>query len=196
MNDCAQIFCEYITEVPREGCSILKSPETRQVQERLVSTLEQMQVPNWDRTRCPQEFASSVGMPHPLQLFYGNLTKLGKKSNSVIRSRSVKGKICVMSHQWRVSLYMLSSRMSCNIRERVSSYCLILMTERVQIQIAGTTQAAMLNTEVTAQNNEREQVRYLENMRKKRINMKTSPKSTITKRITRWTMGYPDHALC
>ena len=28
-------------------------------------------------------------MPHPLQMFYGNLAQLGKKSNSVIRSRSV-----------------------------------------------------------------------------------------------------------
>ena len=31
-----------------EGCSKFKSPETRQVQERLVSTLEHMQVPKWD----------------------------------------------------------------------------------------------------------------------------------------------------
>ena len=38
-----------------EGCSKLKSPETRQVQERLVSTLEHMQVSKWDRTRCPEE---------------------------------------------------------------------------------------------------------------------------------------------
>ena len=38
-----------------EGCSNFKSPETRQVQERLVSTLEHMQVPKWDRTRCPEE---------------------------------------------------------------------------------------------------------------------------------------------
>ena len=38
-----------------EGCSKFSSPETRQVQERLVSTLEQMQVPMWDRTRCPEE---------------------------------------------------------------------------------------------------------------------------------------------
>ena len=38
-----------------EGCSKFKSPETRQVQERLVSTLERMQVPKWDRTRCPEE---------------------------------------------------------------------------------------------------------------------------------------------
>ena len=30
-------------------------------------------------------------MPHPLQMFYENLTQLGKKSNSVIRSRSVTG---------------------------------------------------------------------------------------------------------
>ena len=38
-----------------EGCSKFKSPETRQVQERLVSTLEHMQVPKWDRTKCPEE---------------------------------------------------------------------------------------------------------------------------------------------
>ena len=36
-----------------EGCSKFKGPETRLVQERLVSTLEHMQVPKWDRTRCP-----------------------------------------------------------------------------------------------------------------------------------------------
>ena len=53
----------------------------------MVSTLEHMQVPKRDRTRCPKEYASSVGMPHPLQMFY--LAQLDKKSNSVIRSRSV-----------------------------------------------------------------------------------------------------------
>ena len=38
-------------------------------------------------------------------MFYGNLSQLGKKSNSVIRSRSVIGsKIGVMPDQWRVSL--------------------------------------------------------------------------------------------
>ena len=37
------------------GYSKFKSPETRKVQERLVSTLEHMQVPKWDRTRCPEE---------------------------------------------------------------------------------------------------------------------------------------------
>ena len=56
-----------------ERCWKLKSPESRQVQERLVSTLEHMQVPKWDRTGCPEEKASSVGMPHPLQMFYGNV---------------------------------------------------------------------------------------------------------------------------
>ena len=38
----------------------LKSPETRQVQEKLVSTLEHLPVPKWDRTRCPEEKASPV----------------------------------------------------------------------------------------------------------------------------------------
>ena len=38
-----------------EGCSKLKSPETRQVQESLVSTLEHLQVQKWDGTRCPEE---------------------------------------------------------------------------------------------------------------------------------------------
>ena len=32
---------------------------------------------------------SSVGMPHSLHMFHGNLAQFGKKSNSVIRSRSV-----------------------------------------------------------------------------------------------------------
>ena len=45
------------------------------------------------------------GMPHPEQMFYGKLSQLGKKSNSVIRSRSVIGsKIGVMPDQWKVSL--------------------------------------------------------------------------------------------
>ena len=38
-----------------EGCSKLKSPETRQVQERLVSTLEHMHVLKRDRTGCSEE---------------------------------------------------------------------------------------------------------------------------------------------
>ena len=38
-------------------------------------------------------------------MFYGNLSQLGKKSNSVIRSRSVIGsKIGVMPDQWSASL--------------------------------------------------------------------------------------------
>ena len=58
---------------------IKKSPETWQVQEKMVSTLEQMQVPNKDRTRCPHEKASSVGMPHPLQMFYAYLPNFCNK---------------------------------------------------------------------------------------------------------------------
>ena len=61
-----------------EGCSKLKSPETRQVQEKLVSTLEHLQVLKWDRTSCPEEWVSSIGMPHPFQMFYGNLSQLDK----------------------------------------------------------------------------------------------------------------------
>ena len=54
------VLCKHAAPVARknrstEGCSKLKSPETRQVQEILVSTLEHLQVPKWDRTRCPEE---------------------------------------------------------------------------------------------------------------------------------------------
>ena len=44
----------------------------------------------------------------PVEMFYGNLAQLRKKSNSVIRSRSVTGSnIGVISDLWRVSLYMV-----------------------------------------------------------------------------------------
>ena len=44
-------------------------------------------------------------MPHPLQIFNENLSRFGKRSNSVISSRSViESTICVMPEQWRVSL--------------------------------------------------------------------------------------------
>ena len=43
-------------------------------------------------TRCPEELASSVGMLHQLQVFYGNFTAhLAKKSISVIRLSSNQG---------------------------------------------------------------------------------------------------------
>ena len=116
-----------------EGCSKLKSPGTRQVQERLVSTLEHMQVPKWDRTRCPEELAYSVGMPHPLQMFYGNLIQLGKKSNLVTRSRSVKGqKLVQCLINGGCHCIWSSSRMSWNIRERGTSYCLVRSQYRPQ----------------------------------------------------------------
>ena len=47
----------------------------------LVSTRRTNASPKRDRTRCPEEEASSVGMPHPLHMFYGNLAQLDKKSN-------------------------------------------------------------------------------------------------------------------
>ena len=53
-----------------------------------------MQVPKLDRTRRPEEQAPPVGMAHPPHMLYGNLAQLGKKSNSVIRSRSVMVKNC------------------------------------------------------------------------------------------------------
>ena len=44
-------------------------------------------------------------MPHPLQMFYGNLSQLGKKSNSAIMSRSVIGSnIGVMPDQEGVTV--------------------------------------------------------------------------------------------
>ena len=44
----------------------------------------------------------------PVAMFYGNLTKFGIRSKSVIRSSSViSSRIGVMSDQLRVSLYMV-----------------------------------------------------------------------------------------
>ena len=43
-------------------------------------------------------------------MFYGNLAQLGKKSDSVLRSRSVMSKIGAMSYQWRVSLFVVMSK--------------------------------------------------------------------------------------
>ena len=76
----------------------------------MVSTLEQMQVPNGtgpgvrrstrpllaSRTRC------NVLWKPPK---FGNKVKIGKKSSSVIRSQSG-----VISYQLRVSLYMVMSQ--------------------------------------------------------------------------------------
>ena len=44
-----------------EECSKLKSPETRKVQERLVSILEHLQVPKWDTTRFNSYSSSTLG---------------------------------------------------------------------------------------------------------------------------------------
>ena len=57
-----------------ERSSKLENPETRQVPDRLVLTLEHLQVGQH------QVFggSSSVGMPHPLQMFYGKLAQLSQ----------------------------------------------------------------------------------------------------------------------
>ena len=50
-----------------------------------------------------------LSFEHPSVLlfcFYGNFAQLGK-SQMVTRSRSVTVKNCVMSYQWRVSLYVV-----------------------------------------------------------------------------------------
>ena len=68
----AQVYIHPVTDLDlntneqkgtTEGCSKFKSLETGQVQEKLASTLEHMQVPKWDRTMCPEEYTSAVGMP-------------------------------------------------------------------------------------------------------------------------------------
>ena len=52
-------------------------------------------------------------------MFYGNLTQIGKKSNSVIRSRSVMVKNwCNVLSMEGVTVCGQTSRISCNIRER------------------------------------------------------------------------------
>ena len=73
----------------------------------MVSTLEQMQVPNWT--------GPGVSVPcwlaAPVAMFYGNLQNLVIKSKSVIKSSSViSSQIGVMSDQLRVSLYMVMSQ--------------------------------------------------------------------------------------
>ena len=95
-----------------EECSKLKNPENK-----TSSGESGLNIRTYvGHDQVIGELASSVGMPHPLQMFYGNLEQLGKKSNSGIRSGSVKGsKLDVMSDQWSM---WSSSRLSCNIRER------------------------------------------------------------------------------
>ena len=94
------------TEEPRDfrNSKVRKQDKFRRD---LFSTLEHMQVQKWNRTRCQEELTSSFGMRHPLQMFYRNLTQiLGKTSNSVIRSRSVKGQNwCYVSSMEGVTVY-------------------------------------------------------------------------------------------
>ena len=79
----------------------------------LVSTGRTNACPENDRTRCQEKRASPVGMLHPSKMFYGNLSKFGKRSSLVLRSRlgivwSVVGCHCIWS----------GHRLSFNTRER------------------------------------------------------------------------------
>ena len=75
----------------------------------MVSTLEQMQIPKWDRTRCFCECVCLLAAP--VAMFYGNLRNLVARSKSIIRSSSVISlQNCAMSDQLRVSLYIVMSK--------------------------------------------------------------------------------------
>ena len=64
-----------------EGCSKFKSPGTRQVQERLVSTLEHMQVPSVSGgVSVPCRHATPVADALWKPIFSNNV-KVGKKSS-------------------------------------------------------------------------------------------------------------------
>ena len=54
---------------------------------------------------CPEEYASSVGMPHTLQMFYGNIAQDIRFSYKFQFSTRVK--MCVTSDKWRVTMYMV-----------------------------------------------------------------------------------------
>ena len=67
------------TDVLRNELSV-KSQDISQVSERLVSTLEHEQVPNWTGTGVRKRKAFSVCMPRPLQMLNGNLLESGQRS--------------------------------------------------------------------------------------------------------------------
>ena len=75
-----------------EGCSKLKSPETRQVQERLVSTLEHIQVPKWDRITGLLKSLCNFGQPNCPTLTYNCKYRI---QSLVIKTR---GWITLSSH--------------------------------------------------------------------------------------------------
>ena len=62
--------------------------------------------PKWDRTRCPEGWESSAGIPKPLQMFYENLSEFGKKVKLGNIRSVTRSQISVKSKQWRVSLHM------------------------------------------------------------------------------------------
>ena len=73
----------------------------------MVSTLEQMQVPNGTGPGVRRS-TRPLWASRPVAMFYGNLQNMVIRSKSVIMSSSViSSQIGVMSDQLRVSLYMV-----------------------------------------------------------------------------------------
>ena len=81
------------------------------IQERLVSIVEHMQVPKWDRISYPEELVSSAGMPHPLQL------SIEISHNWVKRSLPVTGShIGVMSDQVQTLAFYQNPKCEKNLK--------------------------------------------------------------------------------
>ena len=82
---------------------VTQKSETRQVQENCTQYV----------STCKSQSGTRPGVSvlcwHTAPVVnYGDLVQIGKKSNSVIRSRSVTGSnIGVISYQWRMSQYMV-----------------------------------------------------------------------------------------
>ena len=76
----------------------------------MVSTLEQMQVPNGTGPGVRGVNVLSW-LAAPVAMFYGHFQNLAIRSKSVLKSSSViNSQIGVMSNQLRVSLYMVMSK--------------------------------------------------------------------------------------
>ena len=115
INVALQVLLLYKQKRSTEGCPKLKSPETRQVQERLVS-LEQMQVPNGTGPGVWRSKRPSVLHAAPVAYVLWKPYTIRQKVKNWWNVLLLEGvTVCIWS----------SSRMSFNIRERETSYCLV-----------------------------------------------------------------------
>ena len=89
----------------------------------LVSILEHLQVPKIGQDQVSGEVSVLCWHAAPVSNVLWKPFAVRYNSNSIIRSVK-RSKIDAMPDQWRVSLWS-SSRISFNIRERGTSYCLI-----------------------------------------------------------------------